>query len=171
MIRSKPSRRIILGIDPGSRFTGYGVIESKGNQLGFIEAGTLTLHTYATHAERLGHLLAHMGHWIKAHKPIAVAIEDSFYGRNAQSMLKLGRIQGVVLASAALHQVSVAAYAPKRIKQSVTGNGNALKAQVAFMLSKLLHTPLDALGGRDATDALATAVCHHFAVPIRAKPS
>ena len=151
--------RIILGIDPGTNVMGYGLISVKGNQLTLIQFGVVHLSKYADHALKLSKIFERISHIIDEYHPDEMAIEAPFFGTNVQSMLKLGRAQGVAIAAAISKQVPIFEYAPKKIKQSVTGSGNASKEQVAAMLSKLLmFQEIPKL--LDATDALGVAVCH-----------
>jgi len=153
--------RIILGIDPGTNVMGYGLIAIKGNQLTLIQFGVIHLSKYADHALKLSKIFERITSLIEEYHPDEMAIEAPFFGENVQSMLKLGRAQGVAIAAAISKQVPIFEYAPKKIKQSVTGNGNASKEQVAAMLSKVLSfQEIPKL--LDATDALGVAVCHYF---------
>ena len=154
--------KIILGIDPGTTVMGYGVINVLGNKMTVLQYGVLKLQKYDDQQLKLQKILETTIRLIKEFLPDEMAVEMPFYGVNPQSMLKLGRAQGVVMAAGLLHQIPVAEYLPLKVKQSVTGNGKAATEQVAAMLQQLLHfrtTPEDLL---DATDALAVAVCHHF---------
>jgi len=160
--------RIILGIDPGTNVMGYGLIAVKGNQLTLIQFGVIHLSKYADHALKLSKIFERITSIIEEYKPDEMAIEAPFFGENVQSMLKLGRAQGVAIAAAISRQVPIFEYAPKKIKQSVTGNGNASKEQVASMLSKLLSfQEIPKL--LDATDALGVAVCHYFQKGVTTK--
>ena len=154
--------QIILGIDPGTTVMGYGIINVLGNKMTVLQYGVLKLHKYNDQQLKLQKILETTIRLIKEFLPDEMAVEMPFYGVNPQSMLKLGRAQGVVMAAGLLHQIPVAEYLPLKVKQSVTGNGKAAKEQVAAMLQQLLDfksAPEDML---DATDALAVAVCHHF---------
>jgi len=126
-----------------------------------LELGILRLEKLADHPLKLKAIFEKMLALIDKHHPDELAIEAPFYGKNVQSMLKLGRAQGVAISAALSREIPITEYYPKKIKQSVTGNGNASKEQVAAMLDTLLHTKL-AAEKLDATDALAAAVCHHF---------
>jgi crossover junction endodeoxyribonuclease RuvC len=153
--------KIILGIDPGTNVMGYGVVLIKGQDITLLQYGVLHLAKYGKHEVRLKKILERVLALIDEFTPDEVALEAPFYGKNVQSMLKLGRAQGVAM-SAALHRgLPILEYAPKTVKQSVTGNGNASKEQVAKMLMtffKIKELP-ELL---DATDALAVAMCHHY---------
>jgi len=155
------AEKIILGVDPGTQIAGYGVIRIVRGQLQLIEYGVIHLSKYTTHELKLKKLYERTIQLINQHVPDEMAIEDPFFGKNVQAMLKLGRAQGVVMAAALSREIPIVEYAPRRVKQSVTGNGNAAKEQVAHMVGHLLQVELDATFF-DATDALAIAICHHF---------
>ena len=156
-----PQERIIMGIDPGTIVMGYGVIRVTGNQLSALQYGVLELHQHASHAIKLQKIFNHVTQMIDEFSPDEVALEAPFYGKNVQSMLKLGRAQGVAMVAALVREIPVTEYAPRKIKQAITGNGNAAKEQVAYMLTSLLHLPELPIK-LDATDALAAAVCHAY---------
>ncbi|MCB0696150.1 MAG: crossover junction endodeoxyribonuclease RuvC [Chitinophagaceae bacterium] len=158
-MRSDP--QIILGIDPGTLVMGYGLISVSKNSISLVEMGVLQLAKNKDHSERLKLIFQKMESLIKIHKPQSVAIEAPFYGKNVQSMLKLGRAQGVAIAASMMHGLSAVEYAPRKIKQSITGRGNATKEQVYEMLQRMLKFEED-VRFMDATDALAVAVCHHY---------
>jgi crossover junction endodeoxyribonuclease RuvC len=164
------TERIILGIDPGTTIMGYGVIIQKGNQMHMLVMGVLKLNKYANQALKLRKIFERTSELIKEYNPDELAIEAPFYGKNVQSMLKLGRAQGVAMAAALNCEIPIFEYSPKKIKQSVTGNGSASKEQVAAMLNTLLNfeTKPDYL---DATDGLAAAVCHFFQSKLPATQS
>ncbi len=140
---------------------GYGIIRINKKVPALIVAGVLQLESYENQAEKLSHIFSKTLALIDEYKPDALAIEAPFFGKNVQSMLKLGRAQGVALAAALHRSVAVTEYSPKKIKMSVTGNGNASKEQVAAMLQHLLGFK-DMPKYLDATDGLAAAVCHHL---------
>ncbi len=153
--------KIILGIDPGTNIMGYGLIHIKGNKMELIVMGVLRLEKVANHPLKLQKIFDRTVALIEEYKPDELAIEAPFFGKNVQSMLKLGRAQGVAIAAALSRNLPIQEYSPKKIKQSITGNGNASKEQVSAMLKSLLNfkeTP----EFLDATDGLAAAVCHHF---------
>ena len=153
--------KVILGVDPGTSVMGYGVIMTKGKQLNLLQYGVIHLRKYSNHELKLKKIFERVVGLIEDYHPDEVALEAPFYGKNVQSMLKLGRAQGVAMAAALSLQIPIVEYAPKKIKMSVTGNGNASKEQVAGMLCDLLSFDVsDRL--LDASDALAVAVCHHF---------
>jgi crossover junction endodeoxyribonuclease RuvC len=151
--------RIILGIDPGTVVMGYGLIEINNKSLKLLAAGVLKLEKLDNHPLKLKRIFERTLSLIDEYKPDDLAIEAPFFGKNVQSMLKLGRAQGVALAAALHRSVPVTEYSPKKIKQSVTGNGSASKEQVAAMLQHLLSFD-DMPKYLDATDGLAAAVCH-----------
>jgi crossover junction endodeoxyribonuclease RuvC len=153
--------RIILGIDPGTAVMGYGLIKETGTKIELISLGVVKMNGIDDHMLKLQRIFEKTVALIDNYKPDCMAIEAPFYGKNIQVMLKLGRAQGVAMAAALSRNVIITEYAPRKIKQSITGNGNAAKEQVAAMLQNLLsfkETP-DFL---DATDGLAVAVCHSF---------
>ncbi|ERM81733.1 crossover junction endodeoxyribonuclease RuvC [Rhodonellum psychrophilum GCM71 = DSM 17998] len=153
--------KIILGIDPGTNVMGYGLILIEGKKYSLIQYGVIHLKKYATHELKLKKIFERIIGIIDEYHPDSVALEAPFYGENIQSMLKLGRAQGVAMAAALSRDIPITEYSPKKIKQSVTGNGNASKEQVAEMLKTLLNIK-EIPKLLDATDALAVAVCHHF---------
>lgn len=153
--------RIILGIDPGTNILGYGIIEIKGKEMRLLGVGVVKLGKLEDHGEKLLHIFEKIVGLIQGFSASEVAIEAPFFGKNVQSMLKLGRAQGVAIAAAMSVGKKVYEYSPKKIKQSVTGNGNASKEQVAAMLHNLLKFE-NKPETTDATDAVAAAVCHFF---------
>ncbi|MBX9781880.1 MAG: crossover junction endodeoxyribonuclease RuvC [Chitinophagaceae bacterium] len=153
--------KIILGIDPGTVVMGYGLIGCKGKQLSVIDMDVLKLSGYKDIYVRLQLIHEKINTIIQTHHPDDFAIEAPFFGKNVQSMLKLGRAQGVAIAAAMSAGLTVTEYSPKKIKQSVTGNGNADKEQVWKMLQHYLQFKAKPKY-YDATDALAVALCHHF---------
>jgi crossover junction endodeoxyribonuclease RuvC len=155
--------KIILGIDPGTVIMGYGIIEvEKNNKPALIEMGVLKLAKYKDPAKRLLLILNKVQELVRVHKPTHFAIEAPFYGKNVQSMLKLGRAQGVAIAAAMSAGLEVAEYMPKSVKQSVTGNGNATKEQVSKMVQQVLNFT-ETAQYLDASDAVSVALCHHYA--------
>jgi len=153
--------RIILGIDPGTAVMGYGLVKETGSKIELISLGVVKMEKIDDHMLKLQRIFEKTVNLIDNYHPDCLAIEAPFYGKNIQVMLKLGRAQGVAMAAALSRNVTITEYAPRKIKQSITGNGNATKEQVAAMLQTLLkfkETP-DFL---DATDGLAVAVCHSF---------
>ena len=152
------SSMIILGIDPGSRHTGYGVVEVVGRKERITDYGVLDLDVSKSHVHRLRRIYEGVTAVIERTLPDETAIEMPVYGRNAQSMLKLGRAQAAAALAALNRDIPVTEYTPKEVKKSVTGNGNASKEQLWFMVQHLLE--LDEDRGLDASDALAVALCH-----------
>ncbi|HEX5169194.1 MAG TPA: crossover junction endodeoxyribonuclease RuvC [Cyclobacteriaceae bacterium] len=153
--------KIILGLDPGTSVMGYGLIVIRTTKVHVLQFGVIQLSKYDGHELKLKKIFDRVLNLIDEYHPDEVALEAPFYGKNVQSMLKLGRAQGVAMSAALFREIPIVEYAPKKVKQSVTGNGNASKEQVAKMLMTLFN-----LKGApklfDATDALAVAVCHHF---------
>ncbi|MFZ4058403.1 MAG: crossover junction endodeoxyribonuclease RuvC, partial [Ferruginibacter sp.] len=152
---------IILGIDPGTVVMGYGLIKVSGNTMKLLEMDVLKPGKISDGYKKLQLIYNTVSGLIIKYKPDVFAIEAPFFGKNVQSMLKLGRAQGVAIAAAMRHGLPVTEYSPKKVKQSVTGNGNADKEQVLKMLQRLLSFEDDPKY-LDASDALAVAVCHHF---------
>lgn len=153
--------KIILGIDPGTVVMGYGLIQITGSTLKLVEMDILKPGKVDDPYKKLQLIYNTVSGLIIKYKPDVFAIEAPFFGKNVQSMLKLGRAQGVAIAAAMRHGLDVTEYAPKKIKQSITGNGNASKEQVLKMLQRLLNFKEDPQYF-DASDALAVAVCHYF---------
>jgi crossover junction endodeoxyribonuclease RuvC len=151
----------LLGVDPGSNILGYAVVEVNGSELSLLDLGVITMHKLEEQQLKLKKIFEELQTIIHRYRPSEMAIEAPFYGKNVQSMLKLGRAQGVAIAAAITKDVGITEYSPKKIKQAITGNGNASKEQVAAMLETILHRKLEEKY-LDATDALATAVCHFF---------
>lgn len=156
------SPKIILGIDPGTLMMGYSIIAATPRQIKVLDMDVLRLNAKKDHYERLQLIHQKVTSLILAFKPQYFAIEAPFYGKNVQSMLKLGRAQGVAIAAAMGAGLSVQEYSPKKIKQSITGNGNADKEQVWKMLQQILLLQDTVINHFDISDALAVAVCHHY---------
>lgn len=152
---------IILGIDPGTLAMGYGVISVGKNTLSLVEMGVLHLSKHKDHSQRLHFIFEKVSALVQIHSPESVALEAPFFGKNVQSMLKLGRAQGVAIAAAMAHGSQTIEYAPRKIKQSITGNGNASKEQVWKMLQTILKFE-EKPEFLDATDAVAAALCHYY---------
>jgi len=148
----------VLGIDPGSRTTGYGVVEMRGNRLLHVAHGTLTGGRDAALPRRLGVIYRGLQEVLAAYRPEEVSIESIFHARNAQSALKLGHARGVALLAAELGEVPVVEYTPMQVKSAVVGYGKADKVQVQQMVRRLLALPK--IAAADASDALAVAICH-----------
>ena len=161
MAKDKTYQKIIIGIDPGTTISGYGVIGCDKNNMDLIAMGIIDLRKEINHSMKLQAIYDQITKLMVRFLPDEFAIEAPFYGKNPQSMLKLGRAQGVAIAAALNRQIPIFEYAPRRIKQSVTGSGSASKEQVAGMVKSLLK--LETLHSKlDATDAVAIAICHHF---------
>lgn len=157
--------KIILGIDPGTTVLGYGLIHIKGTKIEMLNFGIIQLNKLDNQPDKLKRIFDRIDGLMEEYKPDEMAIEAPFFGKNVQSMLKLGRAQGVAIAASLRRNIPYEEYTPKRIKQAITGNGNASKEQVAAMLQTLLR--FDELPKYlDATDGLAAAVCHHFSKGI-----
>lgn len=156
-----PKKQIILGIDPGTIVLGYGIIQVEGSKITLLSMGVIQLSKYENPLQKLRIIYDKIGGLIDNYHPVTCAIEAPFFGKNVQSMLKLGRAQGVAIASVLAKGVEVVEYSPKKIKQSVTGNGNASKEQVAAMLQHICKFEIQPKF-LDATDGLAAALCHHF---------
>lgn len=159
----KTSAKIILGIDPGTLIMGYSIIESAGNLVLLKEMHALKLSPQKDNYLRLTLIYQKVTELIQEYKPDEFAIEAPFFGKNVQSMLKLGRAQGVAIAAAMQCNIPITEYSPRKIKQSVTGNGNANKLQVFKMLQQILSLK-EIPQYFDATDALAVALCHHYQI-------
>lgn len=155
------SKNRIIGIDPGTNILGYAIIDAEKNQYHLHEMGTLRMTHLDNQADKLRIIFNRLLQLILQYKPTTLAIEAPFYGKNVQSMLKLGRAQGVVMAAALSQGLEIGEYSPRKVKQSITGNGNAAKEQVAAVLAHLFQRPMKT-ESLDATDALAIALCHHF---------
>lgn len=158
---TEKKEKIILGIDPGTNIMGYGIIEVKGSEMKMLAMGSVQLSKLKDAYLKLQRIFERTQQLIDEYHPDEMAIEAPFFGKNVQSMLKLGRAQGVSIAAALSREVSVTEYLPKKVKQSVTGNGNASKEQVSAMLSSLLKYK-EVPTHLDATDGLAVAVCHYL---------
>lgn len=162
--------RIILGIDPGTAVMGYGLVLEKGNDLTLMAMGVLQLKRFDDHFLKIKKIFEKTLALIDEYQPDCLAIEAPFYGKNIEVMLKLGRAQGVAM-SAALHRdIPIFEYSPKKIKQAITGNGNAGKEQVAAMLKQLLKFD-ESPEFLDATDGLAVAMCHAFQKNVESSTS
>ena len=155
--------KIILGIDPGTNIMGYGILKVVNGKAEMITMGVIDLRKFGDAYLKLGHIFERVTGIIDAYLPDEMAIEAPFFGKNVQSMLKLGRAQGTAIAAAIHHGVPIHEYAPMKIKMAITGNGNASKEQVAGMLQRLLKFDKDAMSQfMDATDALGAAYCHYM---------
>jgi crossover junction endodeoxyribonuclease RuvC len=156
-----PKERIILGIDPGTNIMGYGVIEARGKDPVLITLGITDMRKEKDPYKSLQIIFREVIHLIDQYHPDELAIEAPFFGKNVQSMLKLGRAQGVAIAAALSRDIPIFEYAPRKIKMAITGQGSASKEQVANILERILHFK-DISKNLDATDGLAAAVCHFF---------
>lgn len=155
------AEKVILGIDPGTNIMGYGVLKVCGKKASMEAMGVIDLRKYASPYLKLGRIFERVTGIIEAYLPDEMAIEAPFFGKNVQSMLKLGRAQGVAIAAAIHHDIPIVEYAPLKIKMAITGNGQASKEQVAGMLTRMLDIPQEELlPYMDATDGLAAAYCH-----------
>jgi len=152
---------VILGMDPGTTLMGYGLIHIKGSSMEMVNMGVIHLNKLEDHSDKLKRIFLRTLQLIDEYHPDEFAVEAPFFGKNVQSMLKLGRAQGVSMAAALYRDLPITEYSPRKIKQSITGNGNASKEQVAAMLKSMFK--IEELPKHlDATDGLAAAVCHHF---------
>ncbi len=152
----------ILGIDPGTNYMGYGVLEVEGKTLRTVVLGDIDMHKITDPYAKLRYIFERICELIRDYEPREVALESPFFGRNVQSMLKLGRAQGVAMAAALSRNLSVTEYAPLRIKQAITGRGSASKEQVAAIVMKVLSIA-EPPRHLDATDGMAVALCHYYA--------
>ena len=155
------SEKIILGIDPGTTIMGFGIIRVSDKKMSLIEMNELNLKKHRDHYLKLKLVFERTIALIEDFKPDEIAIEAPFFGKNVQSMLKLGRAQGVAMAAGLSREISITEYSPKKIKMAITGNGNASKEQVAKMLQSLLLIK-ELPKNLDSTDGLAAAVCHFY---------
>ena len=153
--------KIILGIDPGTNLMGFGVIRAGSGKPEFLDMGIIDLKKYPDPYMKLRMILEKTGELIEKFLPDEVAVEAPFFGKNVQSMLKLGRAQGVAMAAVLSHDIPVAEYAPRKIKLAITGAGHASKEQVAGMLVRMFGLK-EIPANLDATDGLAVAVCHFY---------
>ena len=160
-MESRKTEKILLGIDPGTNVMGYGVLRVVGNKAEMLAMGVINMKNMRDPYLRLGRIFERVTGVIDEYKPDELAIEAPFYGKNVQSMLKLGRAQGVAIAAAIVRDIPIHEYEPRKIKVAITGNGAASKEQVAGMLQRLLNFDKEALSKfMDATDALGAAYCH-----------
>ena len=163
VLRRTDNERIILGIDPGTNIMGYGVIKVISNEAEMVAMGIIDMRKMTDPYLRLGNIFQRVKGIIEEYLPDEMAIEAPFFGKNTQSMLKLGRAQGVAIAAAINHDIPIFEYAPLKIKMAITGQGQASKEQVADMLLRLLKLDKDNLPKfMDATDALGVAYCHYL---------
>ncbi len=159
--KKEPAELIIMGVDPGTIVMGFGIIKVTGKNAELLLMDHLLLSKFDSHALRLKKIFERSLQLIETYLPDEIALEAPFYGKNVQSMLKLGRAQGVVMAAALSRDIPVTEYSPKKVKMAITGNGNASKEQVAGMLKTLLK--LNAMSIKlDESDAVAVAMCHFY---------
>lgn len=161
-VRADPMEgKTLIGIDPGTNVLGYGVLQIRNGQPHCRVLGVVTLGKYGDRYQKLRHIFERVSALVQEYRPDEMALEAPFYGENVQSMLKLGRAQGVAMVAALTQGIPVFEYSPRRIKQAITGQGGASKEQVAALLQKILGigtTPKEL----DATDGLAVALCHYY---------
>jgi len=148
---------LVLGVDPGSRVTGYGLVAAAGETLIHVDSGHISLPASLPHSQRLGRIFARLEELLHRHRPAAVAVEEVFVAHNPQSALKLGQVRGVVLLAAARGELPVFEYSPLALKKALVGYGQATKAQMQLMVEQLLGRPV---ANHNAADALALAICH-----------
>lgn len=154
--------KIIMGVDPGTSILGYGIIKVEGkNKISTEALGVVMLTKLSEHTDKLKRIFERTLALIDQYHPDEMAVEAPFFGKNVQSMLKLGRAQGVVMAAALYRDIPITEYAPRKVKQSITGNGSSSKEQVAALLESTLKTKIESKY-MDATDGLAVALCHHY---------
>lgn len=156
-----PQEKIILGIDPGTNIMGYALIKQKGKEISLVNIGIIHLKKFDDHYLKLQKIFKRILSIIDEFHPDEMALEAPFFGKNVQSMLKLGRAQGVAMAAGLARDIPITEYAPRKVKMSITGTGTASKEQVAHMLTKLIKME-EMPAFLDETDALAVAVCHHY---------
>ena len=170
--RVKDFERVIIGIDPGTNVMGYGILGINGKKPQLVAMGVIKLSKFDDHYMRLRRIYERVSGLVKQYLPDEMAIEAPFFGKNVQSMLKLGRAQGVAMAAALTRDIPIVEYEPRKIKMAITGNGAASKEQGAEMLRRILSIDKDDMPDfLDATDALAAALCHFYesGKPIVAK--
>lgn len=161
--RVKQYERVIIGIDPGTNVMGYGILGVNGKKPHLVAMGVIKLSKFDDHYMRLRRIFERVSGLVRQYLPDEMAIEAPFFGKNVQSMLKLGRAQGVAMAAALNRDIPITEYEPRKIKMAITGNGAASKEQVAEMLRRILDIAKDNMPEfLDATDALAAALCHFY---------
>ncbi|MFH0895063.1 MAG: crossover junction endodeoxyribonuclease RuvC [Bacteroidota bacterium] len=161
MIQKQALESVIMGIDPGTNVLGYGAIRVVGQKISLVGMGVVRMEKLTNQQLKLKTIFSRVLELIDEYKPDELAIEAPFFGKNVQSMLKLGRAQGVAMAAALYRNIPVIEYSPRKIKQSITGNGSCSKEQVAYMIKNMLHLE-ESPKFLDATDAIGVAICHHF---------
>lgn len=163
MIDKLVRHHTILGIDPGTTYMGWGLLQTEGARVEVIDLGILDLHKLENHYEKLQRIFCFITETIDKYEPTEFAVETQFVDKNVQTMLKLAHGQGVAIAAALSRDLPVNEYSPMKIKMAITGNGHASKEQVASMLQRFLHIPAEMMPKKlDATDALAIAYCHYL---------
>jgi crossover junction endodeoxyribonuclease RuvC len=161
-LKNIETEKIILGIDPGTRIMGYAVIKVLGKNIEVLQYGVINLEKYTNQEIKLKKIFERVTQIVDEFLPDEVALEAPFYGKNVQSMLKLGRAQGVAMTAALMREIPITEYAPRKVKQSVTGTGTASKEDLAAMLEKILKIKFADNTLLDASDALGVALCHHY---------
>lgn len=151
--------RIILGVDPGSRATGYGLVAAEGERLWHLDSGCITVSSSLPHSRRLTKIHQRLTEVIRRHEPVALAVEEIFVAHNVSSAIKLGQVRGVVLLAAGQANLPVFAYSPLVLKKAIVGYGQASKTQILLMVEKLLGLKIN---NHNTADALALSLCHHF---------
>lgn len=165
MTEAATSPQVILGIDPGTNLMGYALISVQGKKPVMLALGVIELSKIDNHYARLRRIHDRVTMLVEQYRPDSLAVEAPFFGKNVQSMLKLGRAQGVAIAAALARDIPVSEYEPRRIKQAIVGNGGASKEQVRAMLVRILGLDDESLPPQlDATDALAAALCHYYEI-------
>ncbi|MDP2207927.1 MAG: crossover junction endodeoxyribonuclease RuvC [Bacteroidota bacterium] len=160
-MKAVKNKRIILGIDPGSLITGFGIIEMNNGKFSLVKCDAIVNNSKTDLPTRLGVIFQTLDSVIKKYKPDEIAIETAFYGKNAQSALKLGQARGVAMLSAVINKIGLSEYSPREVKKAVVGNGAASKDQVQYMVKSILKLQ-SVPKYYDITDALAVALCHSF---------
>ena len=163
--------KIILGLDPGTNLMGFGIIKSNNTSIKLIQYGVIEMNMEKEHHKRLKTIFKTVNDLIKEFKPNEISIEAPFYGKNVQSMLKLGRAQGAAIIAGEMNKINIFEYAPKKIKQSVTGNGNASKEQLSEMVKNIIGIKKLEKNKFDATDALGAAICHLYQKSNNQRPN
>lgn len=163
--------KIILGLDPGTNLMGFGIIKSNNISIKLIQYGVIKMNMEKEHHKRLKTIFKTVNDLIKEFKPHEISIEAPFYGKNVQSMLKLGRAQGAAIIAGEMNKINIFEYAPKKIKQSVTGNGNASKEQLSEMVKNIIGIKKLEKNKFDATDALGAAICHLYQKSNNQRPN
>ncbi len=153
---------IILGLDPGTNLMGFGVIKTSKKSLNILQYGVIKMTNEKNHLKKLKIIFNTVNNLILEFNPDEISIESPFFGKNVQSMLKLGRAQGAAMIAGEINNIKISEYAPKKIKQSVTGNGNSSKEQLSEMVKKILNIKKTEIEKFDATDALGAALCHYY---------